>query len=217
MASLSGISLWSTPIAQSAYASASAFTCVVGTNGQVKCFGQAGANETTSTPFYGVFGYCWARSAHNSAAQSCAANSSFTPSSSLGYLASDMGSALLPVDLNGVAAKQLSVGKYFVCAMGADYSVRCFGLNTDGQLGAGIATNVGTNASEMGANLRVALSSAAGIGSGYEHTCAALQNNTVKCWGSSTLNATGLASIGVAGDSGINSAASALTAVYDGR
>jgi alpha-tubulin suppressor-like RCC1 family protein len=219
MASLSAISLWPTLIGQSVYASSGAFTCVLATTGDIKCFGQTVANASSSTPFYGVFGSCWARAAYNSVAQPCSTNATWSPSSSLGYLASDMGTNLTSVNLNGIATKQFTVGTSFACALGSDASVRCFGFNQNGELGQGSTANIGGSPSDMGANLKTSLAGVSGVAAGYVHACAVLQNNTVKCWGGATLNATGLASIGVTGDSGVSGATlpSVLPAVYDGR
>ena len=65
--------------------------------------------------------------------------------------------------------------------------VKCWGANTGGKLGTGNTASYGDSAGEMGANLpAVDLGTgrtAVAISLGQDHTCALLDNGSVKCWG----------------------------------
>ena len=86
-------------------------------------------------------------------------------------------------------AKPVAVitGGHHTCAVLDGGSVKCWGLNGNGELGYGDTSSRGDNASEMGDHLatvdlgtgRTALA----LTSGRDHTCALLDNHTVKCWG----------------------------------
>jgi alpha-tubulin suppressor-like RCC1 family protein len=74
-----------------------------------------------------------------------------------------------------------------VCAVLETGAVACYGGNEQGQLGVGHGYPVGDNVEEMGdylsyvnlGNDRTARS----VACGYAHTCAVLDNGTVRCWG----------------------------------
>ena len=85
------------------------------------------------------------------------------------------------------AFRQLSAGGSHTCAIVFDGSVRCWGLNDKGQLGLGDTANRGDAAGEMGDNLpAVDLGTgrtATAISAGTNHTCALLDNGSLKCCG----------------------------------
>ena len=100
----------------------------------------------------------------------------------------DMGDNLSAVDLGaGRTAVDVASGEAFTCAVLDDGSVKCWGINSFGQLGIGNTTQMGDHPGEMGDNLssvdlgtgRTAVS----ITAGHEHACAILDNGSVKCWG----------------------------------
>ena len=66
-------------------------------------------------------------------------------------------------------------------------SVKCWGLNDSGQLGQGNTSSLGDDSSEMGDNLLVidlgSGKNARAISAGDRHTCAVLDNASLKCWG----------------------------------
>jgi len=67
-----------------------------------------------------------------------------------------------------------------------DGSVRAFGSNQYGKLGLGDTDTRGDNPEEMGTNLPpVDLGGlrAEAISAGSRHTCASLEDRTVRCWG----------------------------------
>jgi alpha-tubulin suppressor-like RCC1 family protein len=105
-------------------------------------------------------------------------------------LAATLGDALPAIDLGaGRKAKQVVLGNLHTCALLDDDKVKCWGHNGQGQLGYGDNVQRGDNANEMGDNLAVVSlglgRTAKAITAGERFTCALLDNDTVKCWGSS--------------------------------
>ena len=99
--------------------------------------------------------------------------------------------------------KFLAAGDYHTCAVLNDDTVKCWGLNDYGQLGYG-DTNYRGDANEMGDNLpTVDLGSGKSIKSlvaGFVHTCAVLNDDTVKCWGRNTYGQLGYGDTNDRGD-----------------
>jgi len=101
----------------------------------------------------------------------------------------DMGDNLGAVDLGfGQAARSITTGGSHTCAiLASDSSVKCWGYNDSGQLGIGDKLNRGNGKGQMGDFLpTVDLGSgrsAVSITAGERHTCAILDNGSVKCWG----------------------------------
>jgi alpha-tubulin suppressor-like RCC1 family protein len=87
--------------------------------------------------------------------------------------------------LRNVAA--LAVGGRHSCARLVNGTVRCWGDNTYGQLGDGSRGTFRTRpvAVVSGPGSRKPLR-ASSISSGRDHTCAALQDRTARCWGANT-------------------------------
>lgn len=99
-----------------------------------------------------------------------------------------MGASLGRVNLGaGVIAKALSLGTNHSCALLSDDTVKCWGDNSHGQLGIGSTSSRGKFLTDMGDALeRVSLGSgrhAKALATGGLHTCAILDNDTLKCWG----------------------------------
>ncbi|MBI4370124.1 MAG: hypothetical protein HY547_07840, partial [Elusimicrobia bacterium] len=122
-----------------------------------------------------------------------------------GDAANEMGDNLPTVNLGaGRTAKALVADIYHTCALLDDNTVKCWGYNSNGQLGLGDMANRGDGANEMGDNLP-AVSLGAGrtakaLAAGEYHTCALLDDNTVKCWGRASLGQLGLGDIVFRGD-----------------
>ena len=99
----------------------------------------------------------------------------------------EMGDDLPVVDLGtGRTAVQLSVGSDHSCAVLDDATLKCWGSNT-GQLGYGHTQIIGDDPDEMGDNLQP-VDVGAGrtvlqVSCSKSHTCARLDDQTVKCWG----------------------------------
>ncbi|MEE2758248.1 MAG: DUF4215 domain-containing protein [Myxococcota bacterium] len=104
-----------------------------------------------------------------------------------GALAEDIIQPFSFVDLNERHVVQLAVGGNHNCVLFDDGQVSCWGANSRGQLGLGDQENRGDSMDETGPNLRtVSLGlgvTAIAISAGAEHSCAHLDDNTVKCWG----------------------------------
>lgn len=105
-----------------------------------------------------------------------------------GALAAQMGASLLAIDLGpGRTVLAVTAGSEFNCARLDDSSVKCWGAAAQGQLGLGNAQSRGNAAGQMGASLP-AVDLGVGrtvieVAAGDFHTCARLDNGTVKCWG----------------------------------
>jgi cysteine-rich repeat protein len=113
--------------------------------------------------------------------------------------------ALPVVDLGtNHKVKSISVGDHHACAVLLDGRVKCWGNNEHGQLGIGSQINQGDYPGEMGELLnavplgRPALQVAAG----QSHTCALLDDGSIKCWGLNDSGQLGVGSTISAGDTG---------------
>jgi E3 ubiquitin-protein ligase HERC3 len=91
---------------------------------------------------------------------------------------------------------QLAAGFAHTCARLDDGSAKCWGINSNGQLGLGDTQRRGDGPGEMGATLpAVSLGpgrTALQLRGAKAHTCARLDDGTVKCWGNNALGELGL-------------------------
>ncbi|CAM9513683.1 unnamed protein product [Ectocarpus fasciculatus] len=106
-----------------------------------------------------------------------------------GNSSSDMGEGLAVVDLGaGRTATHIACGQYHTCAVLDVGSLKCWGFNSFGALGLGDRDNRGETNDTMGDNLpAVDLGTghtALAVAGGRHHTCAILDNEALKCWGS---------------------------------
>ena len=76
-----------------------------------------------------------------------------------------------------VAPGLLAAGNGHSCAVAAGGSVKCWGLNGDGELGDGTTTSASTAVPVTG------LTGVRAVATGAYHSCALLAAGTVKCWG----------------------------------
>ena len=101
----------------------------------------------------------------------------------LGYLTTDdnFRDAPEPVDLGGAerSAKTISTGPRHACAILDDDSLVCWGQNDNGQLGDGTIVDKNTPTTVLLGQDRTAKA----ISTGEKHTCAILDDNSLKCWG----------------------------------
>ena len=108
----------------------------------------------------------------------------------------EMGSNLPVIDLGintdntKYTAYWLSAGDSHTCAILSDESLKCWGKNDKGQLGLGDQLSRGDASNEMGnylpkVNLGVG-KTAKYVSAGVSHTCAILNDDTLKCWGDNT-------------------------------
>jgi len=101
---------------------------------------------------------------------------------SRGSAAIQMGAGLPPVDLGaGRTALQVAAGAYSTCARLDNGSVKCWGLNDEGQLGLGDGIQRTAPASAV-ADLGPGRT-AASLTAAFRNTCVRLDTGTVKCWG----------------------------------
>lgn len=129
----------------------------------------AGAYHTCATLENGA-SYCWGRGKQGQ----------------LGYgdLSDKLVSESQALNLNGFSVKSLSAGLSHTCALYTNGEVRCWGLNDEAQLGVGdkIAHTNSAVASSIafgGANVKT-------LSAGRLHSCALLDDSTLKCWGSNS-------------------------------
>ncbi len=117
----------------------------------------------------------------------------------------EMGNNLLAVELGtGRTAIQIAAGGYYTVVLLDNGTVKCWGLNSNGQLGYGDMEHRGDESGEMGNNL---LAVELGIGrtaiqiaAGGNHTVVLLDNGTVKCWGRNVEGQLGYGDINNRGD-----------------
>jgi alpha-tubulin suppressor-like RCC1 family protein len=88
---------------------------------------------------------------------------------------------------SGRAVKAIAAGAAHNCALLENGTVKCWGWNSQGALGLGDTDNRGDDALEMGDNLPVVDlgpgRTAKAISAGDHHTCAILDDGSLKCWG----------------------------------
>ncbi|MFZ9175961.1 MAG: hypothetical protein ACO22C_07815, partial [Ilumatobacteraceae bacterium] len=105
-----------------------------------------------------------------------------------------LGVATARADISGGASTPTSTRMRFVttgdahtCVILDDYSVRCFGLGSEGRLGSGATANIGAStANSVASSAAIGLGlrrTARAIAAGSAHTCALLDDWSVKCWG----------------------------------
>jgi alpha-tubulin suppressor-like RCC1 family protein len=108
-----------------------------------------------------------------------------------------------PIFVGVTATTDLALGDLHTCALRADNTVRCWGANFAGQLGDGTkmdrSSPVGvtglTDATQITADQRrlgpglggppggPGLTGVSSVVMGFEHACALLDDQTVRCWG----------------------------------
>jgi alpha-tubulin suppressor-like RCC1 family protein len=105
----------------------------------------------------------------------------------------------LGTGITGVAtarkATAITAGNFHTCAILDNSSIKCWGFNASGQLGLGNIDTVweeddlgdALHAVDLGAGRTIR-----GIAAGDNHTCAILDNASIKCWGSNTAGQLGL-------------------------
>jgi len=83
-----------------------------------------------------------------------------------------------PVAVSGIAgASAITTGAYHTCALLGNGTLRCWGRNSQGQLGNGTLTRSSTPVPVGG------ITGVAAVSGGGAHTCAVLGDGTVWCWG----------------------------------
>lgn len=118
---------------------------------------------------------------------------------------SEMGDNLPIVALgSGRSAKAVSAGSHHTCALLDNAQVKCWGRNSEGQLGLGDVNHRGDAAGEMGDSLPTLPlgigRSARSVTAGDLMTCVVLDTWQVKCWGYNVRGQLGQGSTATLGD-----------------
>jgi alpha-tubulin suppressor-like RCC1 family protein len=106
----------------------------------------------------------------------------------------------------GEKAIAISAKAYNTCALLASKAVRCWGPNTNGELGLGDTASWSETKTpdQVGAVALGGLAQMVAVGAG--HSCALLANGTVRCWGAGIFGELGLGSTANIGDDELPSA-----------
>jgi alpha-tubulin suppressor-like RCC1 family protein len=103
----------------------------------------------------------------------------------VGASAGTMGNSLVLSDVGGVMT-QMSLGRDYSCFIVQSGDARCYGRNSQGQLGQGDADERGQNATYLGNHLPridVGPRKFASIAAGSDITCGVLNTTETVCWG----------------------------------
>lgn len=97
------------------------------------------------------------------------------------------GASAVPVAVSGLSAGvvEISGGTLHTCALLTGGTVKCWGENSDGQIGDGTWSTARVPTFVSG------LSSVTEISAGDMNVCARISDGTVKCWGNNTVGQTG--------------------------
>ena len=91
--------------------------------------------------------------------------------------------------------KLLALGANHSCVVLSGGSIKCWGKGGNGRLGQGGVDNIGDGVNEMGSNLSAINlgtgRTATAVATGGMHTCALLDNSSIKCWGDNSLGQLG--------------------------
>jgi cysteine-rich repeat protein len=97
---------------------------------------------------------------------------------------------------SGLTVKRLALGSAHTCAILSNDGVKCWGSNSMGELGLGDTLPHGSGPTQMGDNLPFVNlgtgQTAKMISVGWGHTCAILDDDSVKCWGINNVGQLGL-------------------------
>ncbi|HAZ11617.1 MAG: hypothetical protein A2X86_17995 [Bdellovibrionales bacterium GWA2_49_15] len=108
-----------------------------------------------------------------------------------------------PVNLGGSTAVDISAGEDHTCVILSNGKVRCWGYNAQGQLGVGAVDARGNEAGEMAALTDISFGvgkTAVKITSGGYHSCAILNDGTLRCWGNNAAGQLGYGDTANRGD-----------------
>lgn len=105
-----------------------------------------------------------------------------------------------PVDL-GFDVQNIYAGKYHTCALSAEGRARCWGWNSEGQLGLGHIDDIGDDEVPLvSSDVSVGKSKFVDLSLGRRHTCALDQDQNVRCWGWNSMGQLGLGHTNNIGD-----------------
>lgn len=114
----------------------------------------------------------------------------------------------------GTTATQLSAGMYHTCALVEAGKVRCWGYAKDGRLGYANLKNIGDDEYPSVAGDVDVGGTVLQLATGSAHTCALLDDGTVKCWGDGSFGQLGTGSTSDIGDNETPSGSRAVMASF---
>ena len=176
-----------------AIAAGGSHTCALTTTGGVKCWGYNaggqlgdGSNTTTSTPVDANGLTSGVSAIALGLEHTCALTAGggvkcwgYNNFAQLGDGSTD--TRLTPVDVSGLTSgvSTLSSGRFFTCVRTAAGSAKCWGSNSNGQIGDGSTTDrsAPTDVSALSSGVTR-------MATGYFHACALTAAGGIKCWGS---------------------------------
>ena len=95
-----------------------------------------------------------------------------------------------PVSVQGITGLtddskvvSLNLGEYHSCAVMRDGTVKCWGSNTEGQLGDGTRVNKSVPTLVSGIDHSTLAKTAVSVSAGTSHTCAVMGDGSMLCWG----------------------------------
>ncbi|MBI2521824.1 MAG: hypothetical protein HYV97_15520 [Bdellovibrio sp.] len=103
--------------------------------------------------------------------------------------------ALPEISFAGRTFVKIAGGYYHTCAILDNNAMRCWGYNNKGQLGQGDIVSRGTAPGQMGTLVNIPLGTGRTVkqmAPHGEHTCAILDDDTLKCWGYNNYGQLGL-------------------------
>ncbi|MCA9655953.1 MAG: hypothetical protein H6712_15140 [Myxococcales bacterium] len=100
-----------------------------------------------------------------------------------GFVGDDEPAGSIPLVDVGGAVEAMSTGAQHTCALLSGGTVRCWGSNTSGQLGLGLPGIVGDDESPAAVSPVPLGGAALEVVAGWYHSCARLDDGTVRCWG----------------------------------
>ena len=120
----------------------------------------------------------------------------------------DRGDNEIPKDVNnvflgaGLIPKDISTGRLHSCVLFTNGKIKCWGYNFNGQLGQDVGSiRIGTIPGDMASLQTIQLGAKVlSISCGADHTCALLENNSVKCWGYNSIGQLGIGNSTDVGD-----------------
>ena len=174
-------------------------TCALLTTGNISCWGSNGdgqlGNNTTinrTTPVI-VSNMVDAKQVAAGSGFSCAVRTGGTVQcwgnnglGQLGTVLTNGTTSKTPVTVSGiVGATEVSLGRFYACALINTGAVQCWGNNSNGQLGRGSLTGGPTPLPVSNVSTSVSVSA------GASHVCAILASGSVTCWGANAQGALG--------------------------
>jgi alpha-tubulin suppressor-like RCC1 family protein len=178
------------------------FTCALAGGGQVWCWGDPSSGGLGNGVFTGmaappaaVSGLAGAVAISVGESHACAIMADQTVQCWGANTTGELGDGTLsvfstPTPVLGLSgAVSVACGSFHTCALLDDGSVRCWGQNVDAELGNGPPS------SDL-ATMPVPVAGLGGVttlAAGSTHTCALLDNGTVRCWGNAILGQSGTA------------------------